>query len=133
MSSELCLVMEDYLTNPYQPGMNANALPRTRSQSVTSRLQQSVVPTRNTPLRRSSFSPGSKLSLPKLSFRSRSSSVSSFSSSSSSASISSGSSEQFWNQYRRTLPRCSFAELLRKAVTKHSTHVEGEGDPHSET
>ena len=96
---------------------------RGRSQSVTNRPLQ--LEPRNTPVRTSSFSPGSmavreRLCLPKLSFRSRSSSVSSFSSSSSSSSASthtSGSSEQFWNQYRRSHQRSSFTKFIRRALT----------------
>ena len=122
----MCEVMEDYLTNPYQAG--AGAMPRNRSQSVSSRAGQIHEGARNTPLRASSFSPGSltvrdRLSFPKLSFRSRSSSVSAFSSSSSSSSSlsvtthTSGASEQFWNQYRRSRPRSSFTKLLRRALS----------------
>ena len=111
--------MEDYLANPDQE----SAMPRNRSKSVSSRLTQPEV-VRNTPLRASSFSPGSvavreRLCFPKLSFRSRSTSVSSFSSSSSSSSSqTNGSSELFWNQYRRSRPtRSSFSKLIRKALT----------------
>ena len=117
MAPPTCEVMEDYLTNPYQH--NASAMTRGRSQSVTNRPLH-LVP-RNTPVRTSSFSAvRERLCLPKLSFRSRSSSVSSFSSSSSSSLASthtSGSSEQFWNQYRRSHQRSSFTKLLRKALT----------------
>merc|ERR1711955_12040 len=90
----MCEVMEDYLTTPYQ---DTTSHVRTRSQSVSSRINNyssgvgKMEGQRNTPLRASSFSPGSltvrdRLSFSKLSFRSRSSSVSSFSSSSTSIS-----------------------------------------------
>ena len=121
MAPPNCLVTEDYLTNPYQ--LNVSAMNRGRSKSVTNRPLH--LEPRNTPVRTSSFSPGSmavreRLCLPKLSFRSRSSSVSSFSSSSSSSSAStytSRSSEQFWNQYRRNHQRSSFTKVLRRALT----------------
>ena len=116
----VCAVMEDYLPTPYQQ----STMPRNRSKSVSSRLTQPEV-VRNTPLRASSFSPGSvavrgRLCFPKLSFRSKSTSMANFSPStscSSSSSQKSGSSEHFWNQYRRSLPRSSFTKLLRTALT----------------
>ena len=114
MPPPTCLVMEDNLTKHYQH--IDSAMTRGRSQSVTNRPLH--LEHRNTPVRTSSFSPGTmavkeRLCLPKLSFRSRSSSVSSFSSSSSSSSAStytSGSSEQFWNQYRRSHTRSLFTK-----------------------
>merc|ERR1712106_361072 len=125
--------MEDYLTNPDQE----STMPRNRSKSVSSRLTLPEVVKRNTPLRASSFSPGSvavreRLCFPKLSFRSRSTSVSSLSSSSLSSSTSqtSGNSEKFWNQYRRSRPtRSSFTKLLRKALTNSQANRDRQAIP----
>ena len=133
MAPPNCLVMEEYLTNPYQ--LNDSGMTRGRSQSVTNRPLH--LEHRNTPVRTSSFSPGSiavreRLCLPKLSFRSRSSSVSSFSSSSSSSSAStytSGSSEQFWNQYRRSQQRSSLTKVLRRALTNRQASKDRQSVP----
>ena len=130
-----CLVVEDYLTNPYQP--SHSAMTRVRSQSVRlasshgtrppqmqTRSRSSAVATsksvfKHPPTRTHSFSPGSFSVKEKFnSFRSRSSSVSSFSSScSSTSSHTSESSEQFWNQYRRNRPSSSLTKLIKRALT----------------